>query len=143
MKKILLIYNPNSGTRKSARYLSQVLEIFTEHGATTTALPTLKRGDAKDYVMEYGPSHDVVVAMGGEACAYLVRNAFARHRLGGQDVAKAAGGSRLHVRSLRGPTVPRLVIRPARDHRPPCSHNSHLAAARTRLASTIVRRATL
>ncbi|MBQ1422295.1 MAG: YegS/Rv2252/BmrU family lipid kinase, partial [Firmicutes bacterium] len=66
MKKILLIYNPNSGTRKSARYLSQVLEIFTEHGATTTALPTLKRGDANDYVMEYGPSHDVVVAMGGD-----------------------------------------------------------------------------
>ncbi|MBQ1715652.1 MAG: YegS/Rv2252/BmrU family lipid kinase [Firmicutes bacterium] len=66
MKKILLIYNPNSGTRKSARYLSQVLEIFTEHGATTTALPTLKRGDAKDYVMEYGPSHDMVVAMGGD-----------------------------------------------------------------------------
>ena len=66
MKKILLIYNPNSGTRKSARYLSQVLEIFTAHGFTTTALPTLKRGDATIYVGEYGPSHDIVVAMGGD-----------------------------------------------------------------------------
>ena len=66
MKKILLIYNPNSGTRKSARYLSQVLEVFTSHGCTTTALPTLKRGDAKDYVAEYGPAHDIVVAMGGD-----------------------------------------------------------------------------
>ncbi|MBR5740045.1 MAG: diacylglycerol kinase family lipid kinase, partial [Firmicutes bacterium] len=61
-----LIYNPNSGTRKSARYLSQVLEVFTYHGCTTTALPTLKRGDARDYVIEYGPAHDIVVAMGGD-----------------------------------------------------------------------------
>lgn len=66
MKKILLIYNPNSGTRKSARYLSQVLEIFLSHGFTTTALPTLKRGDGKEYVIQYGASHDIVVAMGGD-----------------------------------------------------------------------------
>ena len=32
MEKLLLIYNPNSGTRKSARYLSDVAEIFTESG---------------------------------------------------------------------------------------------------------------
>lgn len=43
-----------------------MLEIFTDHGFTTTALPTLKRGDAKDYVMEFGPTHDIVVAMGGD-----------------------------------------------------------------------------
>ncbi len=66
MKKILLIYNPNSGTRKSARYLSQVLEIFLSHGFTATALPTLQRGDGKKYVIEYGASHDIVVAMGGD-----------------------------------------------------------------------------
>ncbi|MBP3759783.1 MAG: acylglycerol kinase family protein, partial [Firmicutes bacterium] len=66
MEKLLLIYNPNSGTRKSARYLSDVSEIFTSHSFLVTALPTLKRGDATDYVKRFGPDYNFVVVMGGD-----------------------------------------------------------------------------
>ena len=66
MKKLLLIYNPSSGTRKSARFLSDVSEVFTRHGYLVTALPTLKRGDATGYVKDFGPDHDLVVVMGGD-----------------------------------------------------------------------------
>ncbi|MBR6472819.1 MAG: diacylglycerol kinase family lipid kinase [Firmicutes bacterium] len=66
MNKLLLIYNPSSGTRKSARFLSDVSEVFTRHGYLVTALPTLKRGDATGYVKDFGPDHDLVVVMGGD-----------------------------------------------------------------------------
>lgn len=66
MEKLLLIYNPNSGTRKSARHLSEVAEIFTENGYLVTALPTLKRGDATEYVRRFGPDCNFVVVMGGD-----------------------------------------------------------------------------
>lgn len=66
MEKLLLIYNPNSGTRKSARHLSEVAEIFTESGYLVTALPTLKRGDATEYVRRFGPDCNFVVVMGGD-----------------------------------------------------------------------------
>ncbi len=66
MEKLLLIYNPNSGTRKSARYLSDVAEIFTGSGYLVTALPTLKRGDATEYVKRFGPDYNFVVVMGGD-----------------------------------------------------------------------------
>ena len=66
MEKLLLIYNPNSGTRKSARHLSEVCEVFTEKGFLVTALPTLKRGDATEYVKRFGPDYNFVVVMGGD-----------------------------------------------------------------------------
>lgn len=66
MKKLLLIYNPNSGTKRSARHLSEVTEIFTKSGYLVTALPTTKRGDATEYVKNFSPSHDITVVMGGD-----------------------------------------------------------------------------
>ena len=66
MEKLLLIYNPNSGTKKSARHLSEVAEIFTENGYLVTALPTMKRGDATEYVKRFGPDYNFVVVMGGD-----------------------------------------------------------------------------
>ena len=66
MEKLLLIYNPNSGTKKSARHLSEVAEIFTESGYLVTALPTMKRGDATEYVKRFGPDYNFVVVMGGD-----------------------------------------------------------------------------
>ncbi len=61
-----MIYNPNSGTRKSARHLSDVTEAFTESGYMVTAMPTLKRGDATDYVKRFAPDYNFVVVMGGD-----------------------------------------------------------------------------
>lgn len=66
MEKLLLIYNPNSGTRKSARHLSDVAEIFTEGGYMVTAMPTMKRGDATEYVERFGKDYNFVVVMGGD-----------------------------------------------------------------------------
>ena len=66
MEKLLLIYNPNSGTRKSARHLSEVAEVFTEHGYLVTALPTLKRGDATEYVSRFGHDYNFIAVMGGD-----------------------------------------------------------------------------
>ena len=66
MEKLLLIYNPNSGTRKSARHLSEVCEVFTEGGYLVTALPTLKRGDATEYVERFGRDYNFIAVMGGD-----------------------------------------------------------------------------
>ena len=66
MEKLLLIYNPNSGTRKSARHLSEVCEVFTEGGYLVTALPTLKRGDATEYVERFGHDYNFIAVMGGD-----------------------------------------------------------------------------
>ncbi len=66
MEKLLLIYNPNSGTRKSARSLSQVAETFTSGGYLVTSLPTLRRGDATEYVERFGKDYNIIVVMGGD-----------------------------------------------------------------------------
>ena len=66
MENLLLIYNPNSGTRKSARHLSEAAEVFTRNGYLVTALPTMKRGDATEYVKRFGPDYDLLVVMGGD-----------------------------------------------------------------------------
>ncbi len=66
MEKLLLIYNPNSGTRKSARHLSEVTEIFTAGGYMVTAMPTMARGDATEYVKRFGKDYNFVAVMGGD-----------------------------------------------------------------------------
>lgn len=66
MKTLLLIYNPNSGTRKAAKNLSTVIEIFSKHGYISTCLATLKQGDAVRYAEKFSGEYDLVVAMGGD-----------------------------------------------------------------------------
>ena len=78
MEKLLLIYNPNSGTRKSARYLSDVAEVFTRGGYLVTALPTAKRGDATEYVERFARDYNFVVVMGGDGTYNEVISGFAK-----------------------------------------------------------------
>ena len=77
MEKLLLIYNPNSGTRKSARYLSDVAEVFTRSGYLVTTLPTTKRGDATEYVERFAKDYNFVVVMGGDGTYNEVISGFA------------------------------------------------------------------
>ena len=77
MEKLLLIYNPNSGTRKSARYLSDVAEVFTRSGYLVTTLPTTKRGDATEYVERFAKDYNFVVVMGGDGTYNEVITGFA------------------------------------------------------------------
>ncbi len=66
MRKLLLIYNPNSGTRKSAKNLSSVVELLTKKGWEVTCMPTLGRGDGTKYAEELGAMFEAVVVMGGD-----------------------------------------------------------------------------
>ena len=66
MKKLLLIINPNAGTRQKRRFLPDMLTIFNEADYLPTVFMTRGRGDASSFAAEYAGKTDVVVACGGD-----------------------------------------------------------------------------
>ncbi len=56
MKKMLFIYNPNSGMGLLKPKLSDVLDIFVKGGYEVTVYPTQKYHDAIRKMAEYGSS---------------------------------------------------------------------------------------
>lgn len=66
MKKMLFIYNPNSGTGVLKPKLSDVLDIFVKAGYEVTVYPTQKRYDAVERIQSYTENYDLVVCSGGD-----------------------------------------------------------------------------
>ena len=66
MKQLLLIVNPIAGTRKAARKLDKIQEIFTQAGYETHTHITARRGDAGQAVKEHGGQMDLIVCCGGD-----------------------------------------------------------------------------
>lgn len=66
MKKMLFIYNPNSGTGVLKPKLSDVLDIFVKAGYEVTVYPTQKRYDAVEKIQSYTEKYDLVVCSGGD-----------------------------------------------------------------------------
>lgn len=66
MKKILMIMNPNSGTKKANKILTDILLLFNKYGYDTLVCMTTKTGDAAEYVKKYHLSVDVIVCVGGD-----------------------------------------------------------------------------
>ena len=66
MKKMLFIYNPNSGMGLLKPKLSDVLDIFVKGGYEVTVYPTQKYHDAVRKMGEYEEQYDLVECSGGD-----------------------------------------------------------------------------
>ncbi len=66
MKKLLLIINPNAGTRQARRFLPEILSALQQGGYLCTVCVTAKRGDAVDLARTLAGKTDLVVACGGD-----------------------------------------------------------------------------
>ncbi len=76
-KKLLLIYNPNSGTKVIARKLSDIVDTFTKGGYTVTVHPTQRRLDCLETVSECsGGDYDRIVIAGGDGTLNEAVNGF-------------------------------------------------------------------
>lgn len=65
-KKILFIINPNSGTKRAAKMLSDIIQVFSDSGYLTSVLMTKAQGDATDFVIKYGEEAGMIVCSGGD-----------------------------------------------------------------------------
>ena len=58
LKKLMLIANPVSGKKAVGNSLGDVCRIFLENGWATSVFITGQRGDATQFVKEYGDGFD-------------------------------------------------------------------------------------
>ncbi len=65
-KKLLLIINPVSGLRLGTLYLPKAVSMLSEGGYDVFTMMTSKRGDAREFVKNYGGDFDLIVACGGD-----------------------------------------------------------------------------
>lgn len=65
-KKLLFIYNPQSGKAMIRSYLADIIDIFTKGGYEVTASPTQKSGDATEITRERSGEFDLIVCSGGD-----------------------------------------------------------------------------
>ena len=66
MKRLLLIMNPASGTRKANPHLSEILSIFSQADYECAVWMTQKRGDATELTALRGAEADLIVCIGGD-----------------------------------------------------------------------------
>ena len=66
MDRLLLIYNPTSGTGRVSAGLSELVDEFTKAGWLVSAYPTQGKGDAARAAQELGPEFERVVCAGGD-----------------------------------------------------------------------------
>lgn len=66
MKKLLLIYNPKSGTGKIKNKLSDVVDMCVKDGYEVTVRPTQAKLDAMEYITENGKRFDKIICSGGD-----------------------------------------------------------------------------
>ena len=66
LKSLLLIINPNAGTRQGRRFLPEMISIFNRAGYLCSVYVTEKRGDAVDFARAHAGKADLVVACGGD-----------------------------------------------------------------------------
>ncbi|MCM1060789.1 MAG: YegS/Rv2252/BmrU family lipid kinase [Eubacterium sp.] len=74
MKKMLFVYNPNSGKGAIKGSLSDILCVFTENGYDVTVHPTSARNDGEEYITANAEKYDIIVSNGGDGMIHeLVR----------------------------------------------------------------------
>ncbi len=66
MKKLQLVINPAAGTKQGKKYLADIIAHFGSKGYITTVFVTEKRGDATEFISQYGREYDLVVCIGGD-----------------------------------------------------------------------------
>ncbi len=65
-KKLLFVYNPNSGKGKMRNKLSNVVECFSENNCEVTVYPTRKIKDATEKIAFDASNYDMIVVAGGD-----------------------------------------------------------------------------
>lgn len=80
-KKLLFIYNPRAGKAQIKNKLSDILNLFAAAGYEITAVPTQKRGDARQTAQERTNDYELIVCGGGdgtldETVTGMVRSGF-------------------------------------------------------------------
>ena len=66
MQRLLLIVNPCAGTKRIARYLPDIIDLFRRHGFENTVYLTIDGGDATEIVRQRGGDFDRIVCCGGD-----------------------------------------------------------------------------
>lgn len=66
MKKLLFIYNPNSGKGLIKNRLLDIIDIFVKAGYMPVVYPTQKAGDGYELLKSYSEPIDLVVCSGGD-----------------------------------------------------------------------------
>lgn len=66
MKRMLFIFNPNTGGGRLKSKLMQILCRFAEAEYEMTVCPTGAKGDARQFAKEKGSQYDIVVCCGGD-----------------------------------------------------------------------------
>ena len=66
MKKALVIFNPNAGTKTGNKNLAEILGIFAKGGYRTEVSATLRRGHATEIAKRLASKKDLIVCIGGD-----------------------------------------------------------------------------
>ena len=66
MKKMLFVMNPNAGTRKANKVLTEILTVFNRGGYEVSVYITAGHGDGKTAVAQRAKDVDIVVCCGGD-----------------------------------------------------------------------------
>ncbi len=66
MKTLLLIMNPTSGQRRAARFLAEIVALFSGYGYENIVYMTAARGDGTRIAAENAHRADLVVCVGGD-----------------------------------------------------------------------------
>ena len=66
MKKILFVFNPNSGKGQMKNCLLDIVRIFTEGGFEVTVYPTRAPKDGYEYILDNGGRFDIICCSGGD-----------------------------------------------------------------------------
>lgn len=75
MKKLLLVFNPHSGTGTIPKYLSEIVTILTAGGYDVTVHPTSAPMEGQSYISENGSGYDLIVSGGGDGMLHELVNA--------------------------------------------------------------------
>lgn len=75
MKKLLLVYNPHSGTGTIPKYLSEIITILTVGGFVVTVYPTSAPLDGQIYIAKNAADYDIIVSAGGDGMLHELVNA--------------------------------------------------------------------
>ena len=112
MKTLLLIMNPTAGQRRAARFLAEIVALFSSYGYENIVYMTASRGDGTRIAAENAHRADLVVCVGGDG---TLNEVIAGIRKSGADVPIGyipAGSTNDFAASL---SLSTNVIQAARD----------------------------
>lgn len=66
MKKLLFVFNPNSGKGQIKNHLMGIVQLFSNSGYEVTLYPTKKEKDGYRYILENISRYDLLVVSGGD-----------------------------------------------------------------------------